>query len=144
MANVQEAFSAAWEEASRNGLRREAAWLHAAATAWMASEGFEFPSRPDITSGFRPPSEQLELIQAWNSGRREGMFEKPAERSWHMERLAWDVQTDVDGFNWYADAVNALAEKVNLPLKDSREWGEPGHFAVPLWNRPRSVYSLTV
>lgn len=139
MASPQTAFRAAEEEARANGLHPDVRRLHGWATAVAAYYGYGFADRPDITSGYRSPCEQRELINRWDSGDRAGLRARPAERSWHMNEgpdgepasLAWDVQTDVQGFNIYDRALR----RVN-GLKIGGNFGDPGHYALPKGRRP--------
>lgn len=126
------------------GLSQVPSWLHAYATALLAQRGFIEPERPDIISGYRSRSEQLELWQKWESGRRAGIKAKPAERSWHMAGLAWDVETGVNGFTEYADFVIALARASQIPLRDGRDFGDTGHFAVPMGEQPPSIHGGSI
>lgn len=101
MIDAEEAWAAAWFEGEDAGLVRRATWIHAVATYWLARIGFDFPARPDIISGFRSPERQAELLERWLAGDRQGIAARPACRSWHTVGRAWDVQTQVQGFQWY-------------------------------------------
>ena len=60
-----------------------------AIAAWLTlCETGEYPG---ITSGYRSPKRQLELINRWDAGNRTGLVAKPAQRSWHMQGMAIDV-----------------------------------------------------
>lgn len=139
MSTAQDAYVGARTEAQQWHLHKVPSLIHAYATAILAQRGWEEPARPDITSGYRSPEEQRRLIERWDSGARAGLRARPAERSWHMGGLAWDVETEVDAFHIYEDLVIALAEANSLPLKVGSRWGDPGHYAVPMGERPPSV-----
>ena len=125
---VVDAWQGALNEAARNGLPPNArpAQAHAWATAVLAANGFSEPQRPDITSGFRPPSEQRELISLYDAGQREGFIGRPAECSWHMTRRAVDVENDVRGFEGYRFLLTRYTG-----ARDGADFGDRGHFDWP-------------
>ncbi len=48
---------------------------------------------PRITSGYRDPAHQAELLRRWNAGDRAGLKFKPAASSDHTKRKAVDIVT---------------------------------------------------
>lgn len=145
MANVQRALNAATKEGQRNGLAQDVARIHAWATAVLAYYGYTFPDRPDITSGYRSPEKQSELLAAWERGDREGLRAKPAERSWHMAERdgepaarAWDVQNEVRAYRMYETLMRRLG---NVRVGADFTPPDVGHFSVPSGQRPPSIES---
>lgn len=122
------AYTGALNEAARNGLRpnQRPARAHAWATAVMAYNGYDEPARPDITSGYRAPSRQRELIERWDAGQRSGFIGEPAACSWHMTRRAIDVQTRVSGFPLYRMLLTRYTG-----ARDGTSFGDQGHFDWP-------------
>lgn len=92
-----------------------------------------------ITSGFRSPARQLELINKWDAGNRTGLVTRPAVRSWHMQRLAVDVSTE-------PRPTFEVFRQVML-MFDGVRWGgnfrrsDPVHFDLPR-GRAKSVTEL--
>jgi hypothetical protein len=144
MANVEEALNAAWIEAQEWRLHPRAVRLHAWATAVLAYYGFMEPGRPDIISGYRSPEEQRKLLRRWESGDREGLAARPAKRSWHMHEgpngepaaLAWDVEDHVNGYSMYEQQLRRIRN-----IKVGADFGDTGHFALPIGNLPPSIAS---
>lgn len=135
MATKQEAIQAytgALNEAARNGLRPNdtPARAHAWATGILAFNGFGEPARPDITSGYRSPSRQAELVELWDAGQRAGFIGRPARCSWHMTRRAIDVETDVQGFPAYRFLLTRYTG-----ARDGANFNDLGHFDWPNGNQ---------
>lgn len=126
------AYTGALNEAARNGLRPNArpARAHAWATAVMAYNGYNEPARPDITSGYRSPDRQAELVELWDAGQRAGLRARPARCSWHMTRRAVDVETDVSGFPLYSYLLTRYTG-----ARDGATFGDTGHFDWPNGNQ---------
>lgn len=120
------AWHGGWREARAHRLDEDVAAAHAWATAVLAHWGFSEPERPDITSGYRSPQRQAELLARWNRGERFGLRAKPAVRSWHTQGRAIDVENHVRGFPYYA----ALLVRYT-GARDGRLFSDPGHFDWP-------------
>jgi hypothetical protein len=130
--NLRQVYLTALQEAVRAGLRPDErpARAHAWATAVLAANGFGLAARPDITSGYRSPARQRELIRRWDAGQRAGFIGRPARCSWHMSRRAIDVQTDVQGFRAYEYLVTKYTG-----ARSGREFDDTGHFDWPAGSR---------
>ena len=106
----------------------------AATQTWIQQHG-----RPatGITSGYRSPKRQLELINRWEAGKRSGLVSKPALKSWHMQGLAIDVSTDSESFPFFREIM----------LYYGNRWGgnfrryDPVHFDRPI-GTAKTVYQL--
>lgn len=121
----ESAYVGALREAEAYGIPRDriAALAHAWATGVLAYYGYTEPQRPDITSGYRDPAKQRNLLERWNRGERAGFIGKPACRSQHTIRNAIDVQTDVDGFEPYAYLLVTYTGAT-----DGSTFNDQGHF----------------
>ena len=149
MASINAALQGAEREAVREGLHPYPRRLHSWATAVLAYYGYEEPGRPDIISGYRSPEKQGRMQRRWDRGDRAGLAARPATRSWHMHEdvdgnpasLAWDVETDVEGYTMYRQLMRHAGISAQLDLKVGDEFSnpDPGHFAVPMGERPPSI-----
>ena len=144
MPDPRDAYDAALREAVRHGLRSDGlpARAHAWATYWMAVWGWPEPARPDITSGYRSPARQRELLRRWAAGDRAGFIGRPATRSWHTVRRAWDVQTRVRGYDVYEYLMRWLSEQPGVRIRVGVDFDDQGHFDAPTDTTPPSVYTL--
>lgn len=101
MTELNNVYVSAVSEAARAGVQGYVVKAHAWATYVLAYWGFDEPARPDITSGYRSPERQAQLLRQWERGDRWGLRAKPACRSYHTTGWAIDVQTGVEGWPWY-------------------------------------------
>lgn len=135
MPSLQSIWKSALHEAYANNLNtnRLPARAHAWATAMLAKRGYGYPGRPDITSGYRSPQEQLRLRRRWERGDREGLVARPACQSWHTVGRAIDVQSGVAGFDEYGRLLRRTG------ARDGRSFGDPGHFDWPSDRKPPNI-----
>ena len=97
----------------------------AAAQTWLQQTG----RRPVvITSGYRDPEKQLQLLSRWDAGDRSGLVTKPSRRSWHMQGLALDVSTLSEDFYYFRDAMVYWGCRWGGWFKKS----DPVHFDLPI------------
>lgn len=114
-------------------LHPEIAARYAAADAVLRSRFGE--GAPPITSGFRSPAKQRELLRRFEAG-DPGIVVRPARTSWHMEGRAIDVSRGHPMF----DTFRAVWED------SGGRWGgrfsnpDDVHFDVPGPNPPRPAY----
>ena len=108
------------------GLTPDLATFIAVALIVCELKGYRFPL---LTSGYRTPQRQRELLNNWIAGNRRGLVARPAERSWHMQGRAVDVSRleRTESFRIFRDAMVLMGV----------EWGgnfrkpDPVHFQVP-------------
>lgn len=108
----------------------------AAAQTWIQQTG---GTAVTITSGYRSPRKQNELIRRWEAGDRDGLVTKPATRSWHMRGLAIDVRYRSKDFERFKTAM----------ILWGCRWGghfrkfDPVHFDFPI-GEPMSAAQLII
>lgn len=87
---------AAWLEQARSYFRQAWGLVDSFAAkvalfyAYLATMGLE----PRITSGFRDPKKQAEMLARWNAGDHQGLKFKPAANSDHTRGKAIDIVTN--------------------------------------------------
>lgn len=90
---------------------------------------------PAITSGYRSPQKQRELLKRWEAG-DPGVVAKPARTSWHMEGRAIDVDTSHPNFDAFRQMWEDSGGRWGGRFSDPDEV----HFDVPGSTSPRPAY----
>ncbi|MXZ01114.1 M15 family metallopeptidase [Candidatus Poribacteria bacterium] len=119
---------------SRWGLDPRFAVYVAAAQTWIQQNGGEAVR---ITSGYRSPARQLELQNRWDAGNRVGLVARPADRSWHMQGLAVDVDTRSPEFAFFRSLMLYWGNRWGGQFRSS----DPVHFDRPI-GKAKSIREL--
>lgn len=109
------------------GIKPNLAQIVAYCQTIMQQNGIEAVT---ITSGYRSPKRQRELLNRWISGNRTGLVARPSRRSWHMQGYAIDVSTRINPRSFL------VFRNLMLTFRGIR-WGgnfnsyDPVHFDLP-------------
>ena len=122
-----DAAKAYWEH---QGAESKAARLFALLWGLASVNGYN----PQITSVWRDPKRQQELLDRWNAGERRGFIGKPADpsKSKHTRTSFWGrpsaLAMDMPSNN--IPAVDRIAKELGLGVGSAFRSPDPGHYYV--------------
>lgn len=112
-----------FRRAKGEGLNDQAAQLYATLAWW--GEWYEIRA-PRIISGYRSPRKQKALQRRWDRGDRRGLRSRPADRSAHTTREAFDLAAD----DWTLAAFGSWARYLGARWGGDFSDPDPPHFDV--------------